>query len=370
MNEKENTPEKDATTDQPSPSAADPGIRSIYEYLTYGLSLPERALRSTSAMVGGALRESASLLVPQAFRDSKSYTMFVDQMLDFVANDIGGVKAEPKEGQVDSSVDGYVAKKTVSNFVELAGMAMLHVSPMTILAITSDIAYGSNAMLKELSVELKKQGVIPEESTIDSTADLLAVVGETSGDAASVFDMPPLTVEGLTDTVNKTTAQVAKLDPTQLLPQKEMQRLWDDMYSMAAEQDVDVFDVSSAMTMYTLNQVGNVAKGALTTVRVTGEMLERHVFNHYWEALGDINNQGIYSFVGTVGHPYVSAVWHNFSMERETMTEDVLSGKLAGRIWKGFTDWYSGGAKDSSEASADSKASTSESDSDSDSDSE
>ena len=74
MNEKENTPEKDATTDQPSPSAADPGIRSIYEYLTYGLSLPERALRSTSAMVGGALRESASLLVPQAFRDSKSYT--------------------------------------------------------------------------------------------------------------------------------------------------------------------------------------------------------------------------------------------------------------------------------------------------------
>ena len=367
MNEKENTPEKDATTDQPSPSAADPGIRSIYEYLTYGLSLPERALRSTSAMVGGALRESASLLVPQAFRDSKSYTMFVDQMLDFVANDIGGVKAEPKEGQVDSSVDGYVAKKTVSNFVELAGMAMLHVSPMTILAITSDIAYGSNAMLKELSVVLKKQGVIPEESTIDSTADLLAVVGETSGDAASVFDMPPLTVEGLTDTVNKTTAQVAKLDPTQLLPQKEMQRLWDDMYSMAAEQDVDVFDVSSAMTMYTLNQVGNVAKGALTTVRVTGEMLERHVFNHYWEALGDINNQGIYSFVGTVGHPYVSAVWHNFSMERETMTEDVLSGKLAGRIWKGFTDWYSGGAKDSSEASADSKASTSESDSDSDS---
>ena len=306
-------------------------------------------------MVGGVLRESASLLVPQAFRDSKSYTLFVDQMLNFVANDIGGVKTEPKEGAVDSSVDDYVAKKTVSNFVELAGMAMLHVSPMTILAITSDIAYGSNTLLKELSVELKKQGVIPEESTIDSTADLLAVVGETSGEAASVFDMPPLSIEGLTDTVNKTTAQVAKLDPTKLLPQKEIQRLWDDMYTMAAKQDVDVFDVSSAMTMYTLNQVGNVAQGALTTVRVTGEMLDRHIFDHYWQALSDIGHQGIYSFVGTVGKPYVEAVWHNFSMERETLTEDLVSGKLVGRVWKGFTDWYSGGNSQAQEDDTDSE---------------
>ena len=323
----------------------DPGVRSTFEYLTYGLSLPERALRTTSAMVGGVLRESASLLVPQAFRDSKSYNMFVGQMLDFVANDIGGVKtdAESKAGEGGSETESYVAKKTVSSFVELAGMAMLHVSPLTVLAITSDIAYGSNALLKELSVELKKQGVIPEESTIDSTADLLAVVGETSGDAANVFDLPPLSVEGLTDTVNKTTDQVAKLDPTKLLPQKEIQRLWDDMYSMAAKQDVSVFDVSSAMTMYTFNQVGNVAKGALTTVRVTGDLLDRHVVDHYWQALSDIGEQGLYSFVGNVGRPYVEAVWHNFSMERETVTEDLLSGKLIGRVWKGFTDWYSSG---------------------------
>ena len=337
--------ENETTRAQP----ADPGVRSTFEYLTYGLSLPERALRTTSAMVGGVLRESASLLVPQAFRDSKSYNMFVGQMLDFVANDIGGVKtdAESKAGEGESEteegVDSYVAKKTVSSFVELAGMAMLHVSPMTVLAITSDIAYGSNALLKELSVELKKQGVIPEESTIDSTADLLAVVGETSGDAANVFDLPPLSVEGLTDTVNKTKDQVAKLDPKNLLPQKEIQRLWDDMYSMAAKQDVSVFDVSSAMTMYTFNQVGNVAKGALTTVRVTGDLLDRHVVDHYWQALSDIGQQGLYSFVGNVGRPYVEAVWHNFSMERETVTEDLLSGKLIGRAWKGFTDWCSSG---------------------------
>lgn len=43
---------------------ADPGIRSVYEYLTFGLSVPERTRRSTSAMIGGVLRESKELLVP------------------------------------------------------------------------------------------------------------------------------------------------------------------------------------------------------------------------------------------------------------------------------------------------------------------
>ena len=46
----------------------DPGFKSVFEFLTYSVSLPERALRSTSAVVGGAIRESASLLVRKLFR--------------------------------------------------------------------------------------------------------------------------------------------------------------------------------------------------------------------------------------------------------------------------------------------------------------
>ena len=81
--------------------------------------------------------------------------------------------------------------------------------------------------------------MIPQESTIDSTADLLEAVGKTSGDAASAFDLPPLSVEGLRDTIAKTTEQVASLDPTQLFPQAEIERLWTDMHEMATKQNVD-----------------------------------------------------------------------------------------------------------------------------------
>jgi hypothetical protein len=47
--------------------------KSVREYLLYTLSLPERALRTTTGVAGGAIRESAALLVPQAFQDSKSF---------------------------------------------------------------------------------------------------------------------------------------------------------------------------------------------------------------------------------------------------------------------------------------------------------
>ena len=265
--------------------------------------------------------------------------MFVTQMLDFLANDVGGVESDDPSS---TDVEGYVAKKAVSNFVELVGIATLHMSPMTILAITSDLAYGSTHMLKELSQELKKQGVISEDSTIDSTADFLAAVSETSGDAAEAFDLPPLSVQGLQDTIAKTQEQLARIEPSKVVPQAELDRMWQNMHDIANRENVDVFEVSSAMTMYSMNQVGAVAKGALTTIRVTANVIDKHIFEHYWTALEDISDRGIYTFVGEVSKPYFTAVWNNFSMEQTTITQDLLTGKLIGKAWDGIHGWFQG----------------------------
>ncbi len=113
---------------QPS-SDGQPVAGSIYKYLVYGLSLPERTIRSTSGVVGGAIRESASLLLPSTFRSSRSYQSFVEQMLDFMIDDVAGVEKESTED--DPAVENYVARKSVSSFIDLAGMATLHVSPRT-----------------------------------------------------------------------------------------------------------------------------------------------------------------------------------------------------------------------------------------------
>ena len=326
-------------------AGTDPGVEKVYKFLMFGLSLPERTVRSTAAMIGGAIDESATLLVPQAFRDSKTYNVFVQQMLDTVSKNVGGV-GENKEDegskpdQDDAEIEDYVAKKTVSTFVDLAGMATMHVSPMTILAIVSDVAYGSKTYLNQLTDELKKEGVIAEDSTIANAADLLQAVGQASSETADAFDLPPLSVEGLRETIEKTQASVAKIDPTLLIPQSEIERLWTDMQTMADREEVNIFEISSAMTMYTLEQVGTVTQGALTTIRVTGDLIDEHLFDHYRQSLNQINERGFYAMVSETSQPYVDAVWYNFSTERPTITEDIVSGKMVGRVWSGVKGWF------------------------------
>ena len=71
---------------------------SLIETLTFGLTIPERTARSVSALVGGLVHESAARLIPSAFRSSRSYTVFVQQALDMMVHDVGGVEnATPRQ---------------------------------------------------------------------------------------------------------------------------------------------------------------------------------------------------------------------------------------------------------------------------------
>jgi hypothetical protein len=328
--------------EQPTASAAkeQPESSQVYGYLMYGLSLPERALRATTAVVGGTINESAALLVPQAFRSSKSYEVFVQQMLDFMVNDVGGVEKEGEESEQE--IESFVARKAVGSFIDLAGMATLHLSPLTVLAIMSDVAYGSQTYLAELSAELKRAGVIDEDTTIDHAADLLEAIRKTSEQTADALDLPPVSVAGLQETLEQTQQAVRGIDPTKLLPQAEMQQLWDDMHEMADREGVGILDVSSTMTLYSLNKVGQVGQGALSSVKVAGNMFDRHIFDHYRQGLTEIRENGLYATLSEASQPYVAAVWTNFSSEKETITEDLFSGRLIGQAWTGVRGWLGG----------------------------
>ncbi|MDA1050222.1 MAG: hypothetical protein O3C40_07050 [Planctomycetota bacterium] len=324
------------------PIVATPESSQVYEYLMYGLSLPERALRATSAVVGGTITESAALLVPQAFRNSKSYEVFVQQMLDMMVRNVGGVEDPSGEKPQDDDVEGFVARKAVGSFLDLAGMATLHLSPLTVLAIVSDVAYGSQSYLKELSAELKQAGIIDQETTIDHAADLLEAIRNTTASTANALDLPPLSVDGLRETIEQTQRAVRGIDPTSIIPEAEMKQLWNQMHEAASREGVGLLDVSSTMTLFALDKVGRVGQGALSSVKVAGNMFDRHIFDHYRQGLTEIQEQGLYSTLATASQPYISAVWTNFSSGRETITEDLFSGRLIGRAWTGVRSWFRG----------------------------
>jgi hypothetical protein len=326
----------------PNVGADPPDADAIRNYLLYTLSLPERALRSSVGLVGGAVRESAGLLVPQALRDSQTYRVMVQQTLDFLVQDIGGVAKQSVEADQEPQVEQFVARKTVGNFVEMAGLATLHLSPLLVLAVVSDVAYGSKAYLSELADELRKSGVIDEKSTINSTNDLLEAIGSTARVASSAFNAPPLSIEGLRETVEQTANAARRIDVADALPQNEIARIWQEMHELAAAEHVSLLEISSAMTLHALGKVANVGRGALSAVRIAGKVVDRQVLDHYRTALADIHQRGYYATLAATSGPYIEGVWQNFSTDRSTITEELCSGRLlakgAGAVarWLGY----------------------------------
>jgi hypothetical protein len=316
----------------------DPGVTNVYNYLLYGLSLPERAIRSTGALMGGTLRESSELLLPRAFRNSQSYRLFLQQMLDFVVEDIGGVPRDKDAPASAAGVDNFVAKKAVANFIDLASLATVYMSPLLLLALLSDVAYGSQAYLKEFSKELKEQGIIGENSTIDNAADLLSAVRDASAVGSEALSIPPLTLKELKITIEQTQNAIKSMKPAQLIPQAEAKRLWDEIHATARREKVGVLQVSGAMGMYVLNRAGNAGRGALSTVKVAGGLVDRHIFNYYQDGLKDIRTKGLYASITESSKPYIDAVWRNFAIGKSTITQDLFSGRLLLRIWRAIRD--------------------------------
>jgi hypothetical protein len=326
----------------PPPPPIDEG--AVRRFLFYTLSLPERAVRSTVGVAAGAARETSALLLPRAFRNSRTYRIFVQQTLDFLAQDVGGV-ARTAGATADPAVSGpqpienFVARKAAGNFVEMASLLTLHVSPLTLLAVVSDVAYGSSAFLRELAAELKQQGVIDQDSTIDRVDDLLSAVAAASAQTATALDTPPLSISGLRQTVEQTRDALRGINPADVLPQAELQRMWNEMRQVAQREDVSLLAVSGAMTLQVLDRVAAVGRGALSSVKVAGTLLDRAVVSHYRDALHNVQQRGLWNAVSQASAPYVDAVWRNFHAGRGTLTHDVVSGRWLGRLGRSVWSW-------------------------------
>ncbi len=300
--------------------------------LLYGLSFPERALRGTIGLTAGAVQGTAAFLVPKCFQSSKTYEIVVRNSLRLLAEDVGGVKPSKRDDALP--VENYLARKTVGNFVDLVGIASLHLSPLWLLAIVSDVAYGTKSYVAELADELKQQGLIDEHSTIDRVDDLLDAIRQGSGRAASLFDTPPLNVDELKQSLRDTKASLKNADLSDLLPEAEIARYWTELKQLAAKEQIGLLGLSGAVTLHTLKKVGMVGQGTLAGVRVAGGLLQRHILGHYGEALDEYRRRGLYASLRDDSAPYIEAVWNNFSPQRSSWTEELVSGRAISGLFQ------------------------------------
>ncbi len=327
------------TQAQPShpeePPRSDDG--TLVSKLTYGLSLPERTARSAAAIVGGLIHESAAHVIPAAFRSSRSYSVFIQQSLDMMRHDIGGVANQIAPA---SSEESQLAQKAVGGLLDVAGAATLHMSPMIVLAVFHDIAYGSGHYLGKLTEELQREGIIDKDSSINQVSDLVSALQATSATAVDAFEKPPINVDGIRGLVAEITDKVSKVDPSQILPQREVARMWAEMEQEASSSSASLWDVSTAMTMFAMNRITLTSRGALSTMSVAGDLLDQHIVQHYQASLSAIRQDGLYATIATAFEPYLEAVWINFDAQRETWTEDLLNGKLFNRAMDSVRGWF------------------------------
>ena len=130
---------------------------------------------------------------------------------------------------------------------------------------------------------------------------------------ATAFDTPPLSVDGLRETIRNTRDSLAEVDVASVLPEVELRRLWGRIGAAAQRQGVSPFDVSGIVALGSLDRVGRFGSGALSSVRAAGSLLDRHVFDHYRTVLADMEERGFYPSLATASRPYAEAVWRNFA---------------------------------------------------------
>ena len=312
--------------------------------LLYGLTLPERLVRSTVGVAAGAAMETATLIVPRSFQNARTYEIVVRNSLGFLTQNIGGVQGEPTA----AADEDFVARKAVGNFVDLAGWATLHASPVWMLAIVSDVAYGTKTYVVELAKELESQGLIDDSSTIHNVDDVLDAVQNATGEAATMFDTPPLSVADLKESLDTTKAALQSADYRSILPEAEIARFWGDMKGVAQQENVSLVGVSGALAMNTLGKLNTVSRGTVTGVKVVGGLFNEHVVQHYTTSLKTIHEQGFFQTVRESSEPYVEAVWTNFSSDSSTLTEEIVSGRAPARIWGKVKGWFTGDKTDES----------------------
>src|SRR5438270_7201238 len=121
----------------------------------YLLSLPERVLRSVSALAAGLVREIGDITLPQRVRRTKLYQTMVETTLRFLIEQVGEVEgAYPAEGKL---AENFLLQRTVGDGIDFAGLLAFHASPVWVLAALADLSGAGRQMMDEITASLKDE---------------------------------------------------------------------------------------------------------------------------------------------------------------------------------------------------------------------
>jgi aconitate hydratase len=273
--------------------------------LVYLLGFPERLIRTIAAAGGGALHETAQLVLPRLVRRSRLYEATAKNLLRITVELVGGVERETPGGEVEASPGKLAVRKTFGNAVELGSIAAFGFSPLWLLAAAADVTRGTRVYLDAFVSELKGAGVLAENAEFGSVDDLLAALEGASGTTARLIDIPPLEVEALRQSLAELRSDAAGLPSPQ-----ELSSVYAALVQEAEREKRSVLEISVGIGIAFFNSARHVGR--------------QHVLDPYSEDLRPLRDEGFGAYARRVGRPYAHAVAGHLDPGRKTLTERGL----------------------------------------------
>lgn len=264
------------------------------------VSLPERVLRSLVAVLGGAVHETAELVLPRFARRSRLYEATAKNLLRIAIELVGSVERPLEEHAPDA--DELAKRKAAGNALELGSIAAFGFSPLWLLAAAADVAHGSRVYLETLTAELQRAGVLREGAEIETVDDLLGALEGASGTTARLVDIPPLELSQLRRTLGELRASAGELPRP-----AELAALYQGLRRTAARERRPLLDVSAGMGL-----------AFLTSARRVGR---DHLVVPYGEDWEPLRREGFAGYARRIAGPYAAALAGHFDPERTSWTE-------------------------------------------------
>ena len=294
------------------------------------LSLPERVLRSTTALAAGLLREIGEVAIPQTVRRSQLYQNLVEATLRFFIEQVGGVEGVyPTEEKL---AEDFLMRRTAGNGIELIGILAFRASPVWVLAALADASGGGRYLIREISGALKDEGLLDPNTDFATVDQVLDGLEASAGRIASTINTPPLDVKTLRQEWIAIRRDLARIPPKNLPSFDTLRDLWTEIGNEARLQNRTVFEMSSVMALSAIAVIPRKARWLSASARLavgkTGSLVAGVLLDHYRSTLKQIRETGYVRYAVQQFRPYLYGAAMQFSPRRRTLTEQLLRKKL------------------------------------------
>jgi hypothetical protein len=288
-------------------------------FATYLLSLPERVVRSASAVAGGLVRELGHVTIPAGLRKTRLYQTMVEGTVRFLVEQAGEVEGVYPSG--DKLAENFLARRTAGNGIEWVGILAFRASPVWVMAALADLSGAGRDLIREIARALKEEGLLDPAAEFETVDQILNGLEKTAGKTAETINTPPLDVASLRTEWDEIRRHAATIPLPTIVA---VTGLWRSLETEAATQRRSVFELSSVMALSTVTRMPEnvwwLGRAAQTAVWRTGEVLAGAVLEHYSEALGAIHQQGFFAYWVRQFRPYLAGAARQFDPEKKTLT--------------------------------------------------